>query len=76
MLVKDLYKKYDKDYTIMLFGRPLDENTIPFTLLPKGKNLNECEVVEYRVIDKKHETYILIKKEKENIKGYVYAYIK
>lgn len=51
MLLKELYKKYNKEYNIKVYGRPLNEMTIPFTLLPKGKDMMECEVVDYRIID-------------------------
>lgn len=36
MKVKELYKKY-KDYNIVLFGKPLDKPTIPFTFLPNDR---------------------------------------
>lgn len=80
MTFKDLKKKY-KDYSIELFGRPLDQKTIPYTFLPKDKPLEECEIVDMIVAEKEHIEYGVsfrtmkpIKPKK--LKGYVRAYVK
>ena len=82
MKLKELYKHY-KGYDIVVFGRPLKQKTIPFTLLPKGKPLMECEVVDFRVEEKEKEiphfklTDEGIKHYKtEHIKGNVYVYVR
>lgn len=79
MKVRDLYKNY-KGYSIMLFGEPLLIKSIPFTHLPKNKDIDECEVIDYKVIDKEHDAQSfdlnLKHKESNNIKGYIKAYIK
>ena len=80
MIYKELKKKY-KDYDVEAFGRPLEEPTIPFTLLPKDKPLDDCEVVDFRVIEKEHTNYgVSFKTMKpikpENKKGYVYVYVR
>lgn len=49
MTVKELYKKY-KEYHIELFGRPLNEETIPFSFLPiDKKKLDKMTVKELQV---------------------------
>lgn len=58
MTVKELRKKYH-GYTILLFGRPLTEPTAPFTLLPKGKDLEDCVVADYTIINKPHKAVSL-----------------
>lgn len=52
MLVKDLYKQY-KGYDIILFGRPLETPTIPFTFLPSNRNERDNMIVKDIVIDDK-----------------------
>ena len=79
MKVRDLYKNY-KGYSIMLFGEPLLIESIPFTHLPKNKDIDDCEVIDYKVTNKEHDTQSfdlnLKHKESNNIKGYIKAYIK
>ncbi len=79
MKLKDVYKKY-KGYSFEVYGRPLSQPTIPFTLLPKVKDIKECEVVELKVTDKEHEQYRFDLsgklKGKETVKGYVRVVIK
>lgn len=82
MKLKELYKKY-KGYQIMVFGKPLKFKTTPFTCLPKGKPLMECEVADYKVEEKEQDiqefklTNEGIKHHKtEHIKGDVYVYVK
>ena len=79
MKVKDLYKKYN-GYSFELFGRPLEQRTIPFTFLPKDKELKECEVVDYIVEEKEFEQHCFNMageyKRTEKMKGYVRAYIR
>lgn len=58
MTVKELRQKY-RGYMILLFGRPLDEPTTPFTLLPRGKDLDDCVVADYEVKVKPHEAISL-----------------
>lgn len=80
MKVKELYKKYI-EYDIVLFGKPLNQSTIPFTHLPKDKELMDCEVVEFKV-EETPFTSIGIKfndlktKVKYEYKGNIYAYIR
>jgi len=79
MKLKELYRKF-KGYDIVVFGRPLDQPTIPFTFLPKDKELKECEVVEYKVkeceVDIPYFDITGKYKGKEHIKGDVYVYVK
>lgn len=81
MKVKELYKKYEKEYTIMLFGdKTLKYNSTPFTCLPKDKELDECEVVEMKIKDKEIEVIGLDTKlqykGKQKYKGTIYALVK
>lgn len=79
MTVRELYNTY-KDYDIEVFGRPLDTPTIPFTLLPKDKNMNDCEVVDMRIEECNHENMVFSLngsfKRKEIKKGYIQVYVK
>lgn len=80
MKVKEFLKKY-KDYSIELFGRPLDQKTIPYTFLPKDKDLEECDVVDFEITEKEHIQYgVSFKTMKpikpKTIKGYARAYVK
>lgn len=82
MKLKELYKKYNKDYSICVFGKPLCEKTIPFTFLPydKEKRMN-MEVAEMEVIEKEHIEYgVSFKTMKPikpiNRKGYINVYVK
>jgi len=81
MKVKELYKKYEKDYTILLFGdKTLKYNSTPFTCLPKDKPLDECEVVEMKIEDEEVEVTELSSKlqykGKQKYKGTLYALVK
>lgn len=58
MTVRELRKKY-RGYMILLFGRPLTESTTPFTLLPRGKDLDDCIVADYTIINRPHEAISL-----------------
>lgn len=78
MKVKALYKKFN-EYDILLFGRPLEQQTIPFSFLPSdNKELNEMKVAEYKVIEKYHEaprfSIKLRYRGTDKYKGYVMAY--
>ena len=79
MKVRELYKKFD-GYSFELYGRPLEQPTIPFTFLPRDKELMECDVVDYQVKEKEHEEHHFNMmgeyKLTEHKKGYVRAYIK
>lgn len=82
MLLKELYKKYDKEYNIVVFGVPLKEmkHCTPFTRLPRDKELMECEVVEYKVEEKPYVErgihFATMKPTKPiNRKGHVYVYV-
>lgn len=80
MKFKDFKKQY-KDYSIEVFGRPLDTPTIPFTLLPKDKPLDDCKVVDYIVEDKEFmQTGVSFKTMKplrpKKMKGHVRVYVK
>ena len=54
MKLKELYNTYEPEYYIMVFGKPLNQPTIPFTHLPKDKDLMECEVVDYEIKNKEY----------------------
>lgn len=54
MKVKELYEKYN-GYSIMLFGKPLKEQTIPFSFLPKKPHF-KMEVVDYKVDNNEAES--------------------
>ena len=79
MKVKELYKKY-KDYSIELFGKPLEKQTIPFSFLPYGrKELMNMEVVDIKIVEKPFDNYRfgfynLEYKGTEHYKGTVMAY--
>ena len=82
MKLKELYKHY-KGYNIIVFGRPLEQETIPFTFLPRDKELMDCEVMDFRVEEKEKDiphfklTNEGIKHYKtEHIQGNVYVYVK
>lgn len=80
MKVKELKKQY-KGYDIVLFGRPLSQPTIPFTLLPKGKEIDEMEVVETNIIEKEFTQYgVSFKTMKpikpKQMKGTINVYVK
>lgn len=80
MKVKELRKQY-KGYDIVLFGRSLSQPTIPFTLLPKGKEIDEMEVVETNIINKEFTQYgVSFKTMKpikpQKMKGTINVYVK
>ena len=80
MKYKDFQKKY-QDYSIEVFGRPLDTPTIPFTFLPNDKPLDECEVIDYKIQEKEHVIFGYRFKDlkpikPEHKKGYVRVYVK
>jgi len=80
MTFKELRTKY-VDYTILAFGKPLKQKTIPFTLLPKDKDLDDCEVIEFKKIDKEFKevsiNFKTLKTTKSKIKkGHIYVYVK
>ena len=75
------FKKGYKDYSIEVYGKPLANPTIPFTFLPKDKPLDECEVVEYKVIKKEFFQYgVSFRTMKpikpKTMKGHVRVYVK
>ena len=79
MKVKQLYQKY-KDYDIMLFGKPLDKQTTPFSCLPADmKQLNEYVVIDIKIEDENVEALnfdmSLKFKGKQKYKGTIYAYV-
>lgn len=81
MKLKELYKQYSPDYSIIVFGKPLKERTIPFTLLPKDKELMECEVVEIKKEEKEYIEYGVSFKTLKPTKpikrkGNIYVYVK
>lgn len=51
MKVREAMTRY-KDYLVVVFGRPLNEPTIPFTMLPKDRKLEDLEIAEIRVEEK------------------------
>lgn len=80
MKFKDLKRQY-KNYSFEVFGRPLDTPTIPYTLLPKDKPLDDCEVVDYEVEDKEFVQYgvsfgTMKPLRPKKMKGHVRVYVK
>lgn len=80
MKVKEFFKKY-ANYSIELYGRPLENLTIPFTHLPRDKKLEECDVIDYVVEEKEHKVHHYNLREQkwsktETRKGYARAYVK
>lgn len=79
MKVKDLYKKY-KGYDILLFGRPLEKQTIPFTFLPLDKRERDnMDVKDIKVEDDPFDAPRfgfpdLKYKGTDHYKGHVYVY--
>ena len=79
MKVKELYKKY-KDYSIELFGRPLEQPTIPFTFLPDDKKERDnMEIAQIEIIEKefkapRYSFYDFKYKGTDYYKGVVKAY--
>lgn len=84
MTVKELYRKYGKDYTILLYGMPLDKckDRLPFTgIYDVGKALDTYQVIDIKIEKRKHDTFSfsivdLEFQEKRHLKGDVYAYVK
>lgn len=79
MRVKELYKKY-KDYSIMLFGLPLEKPSTPFSCLPMDmKKLNEYIVTDMRVKEEEVTSMDfdirLNYKGQTKYKGTIYAYV-
>lgn len=80
MKVKELRKKYE-GYDLQAFGKPLELMTIPFTHLPKGKDLDDCEVVDYKIVDKEFDSITISKttlkiNKIEKKKGHVLVYVR
>lgn len=79
MTVKELYKRY-KGYNIVLFGKPLEKPTTPFTYLPLNqKELYDMVVKDYKVKEKPFDSPVfsfkdLKYKKTEHYKGTVSAY--
>lgn len=79
MTVKELYKKYN-NYDIMLFGKPLERKTTPFSFLPfDRKELMNLEVKDIKIEEKEFESPRfsfpdLKYKGTDHYKGKVYAY--
>lgn len=79
MKVKQLYQKY-KNYDILLFGKPLDKQTTPFSCLPVNmKQLNEYVVKDIKIENEQLEALnfdmSLKFKGKQKYKGTIYAYV-
>ena len=79
MKVKQLYQKY-KNYDILLFGKPLDKQTTPFSCLPVNmKQLNEYVVKDIKIENEQVEALnfdmSLKFKGKQKYKGTIYAYV-
>ena len=80
MKVKQLYQKY-KDYDIMLFGKPLDKQSTPFSCLPLNmKQLNEYVVKDIKIENEQVEALnfdmSLKFKGNQKYRGTVYAYVR
>lgn len=82
MKLKDVYGKYSPDYYICVFGKPLNQHTIPFSHLPLDRNeLMNMEVVEMEKEEKEYvESGISFKtmKPTKSIKrkGNIYVYVR
>ena len=82
MKLKDVYDKYSPDYYICVFGKPLNQHTIPFTHLPSDwKVVENMEVVEMEKEEKEYvESGISFKTMKPTKpikrKGNIYVYVK
>lgn len=82
MKLKELYKKYDPQYHIIVFGRPLSQPTTPFSYLPYDrKELMNMEVAEMKIEEKKYvESGISFRTMKPTKpvkrKGHIYVYVK
>ena len=81
MLLKEMYKRYTPDYSIVVFGKPLSQKTIPFTCLPRDKELMDCEVVEYEIKEKSYTEcgwHFSTMKPTKSIKrkGNIYVYVR
>lgn len=84
MTVKELYKRYGKDYTILLYGMSLDKckDRLPFSgIHDVGKALDDYQVIETKIAKRKHDTLSfspigLEFQGKRQLKGDVYAYVK
>lgn len=82
MKLRELYRIYD-GYHIIVFGRPLNQPTTPFTMLPRNKELMECRVMDYKV-ERKEQDIPCFKLTTKGIKHYktdhilgnVYVYVK
>ena len=82
MKLKELYKKYDPEYYICVFGKPLSQQTIPFSHLPYNKKeLMNMEVVETEIEEKEYIekgfSLVTMKPTKPiKRKGNIYVYVK
>lgn len=82
MKLKELYKKYDQDYYICVFGKPLNQKTIPFTHLPNDwKAVENMEVIEMKKEEKEYTEFGISFKTMKPIKpikrkGKIYVYVK
>lgn len=82
MKLRELYKKFDPDYYIYVFGKPLNQETIPFSHLPLDRNeLMNMEVVEMEKEEKEYvESGISFKTMKPTKpikrKGNIYVYVR
>ena len=79
MNVKELYNKY-KNYDIMLFGKPLNKQTTPFSCLPTNiKQLNSYIVKDIKIENESIETWNFNMDMKfigkQKYKGTIYAYV-
>lgn len=82
MKLKELYEKFDPEYYICVFGKPLNQNTIPFSHLPFDRNeLMNMEVVEMEKEEKEYvESGISFRTMKPTKpikrKGNIYVYVR
>ena len=82
MKLKELYKKYNPDYYICVFGKPLNQKTIPFTHLPNDwKIVENMEVIEMKKEEKEYiESGIAFSNMRHTKpikrKGNIYVYVK
>ena len=79
MLFKDFKKRY-KNYELEVQGKPLYELVIPYSYLPKNKDLNKCEVIDYEIIPRQSTIRVfdcnMKYKGKYRTKGIIRVYVK
>jgi hypothetical protein len=82
MKLKDVYELYGNTYSIEVYGKPLDEPTIPFTHIPRDKDiLMNCDVIDWKKEDKEFKEFGISfdnmkPTESKYLKGIIQVYVK